>query len=85
MRRMSFASDQVILLKAAYTAVLRGQSVRMGERMVTRADAAWIGGELDRWLRREAAEAAAAAGRSPGVAIADFNCGRAPTVFGVAE
>lgn len=71
---MSFATDQVALLKAAYQAVLRGQSYRMGDQMLTKADAAWISAELDKWLRREASEKAAAAGSS-GYAIADFSGG----------
>lgn len=70
---MSFATEQVALLKAAYQRVLSGQSVRYGERQLTRADAKWISDELDKWLRRVAAEEAAARGGTPGVAIADFS------------
>lgn len=83
---MSFATDQVVLLKAAYAKVLDGQTVRLGERQLTRADAAWIGRELDKWLHRAASEAAVAAGGSAGVAVADFS-GAAGCVaqFGVAE
>lgn len=73
---MSFATDQVALLKSAYQRVLDGQTVRLGERLVTRADAKWISDELDKWLRRVADESRAAAGGAPGVAIADFNGGR---------
>lgn len=72
---MSFATDQVTRLQAAYTAVLQGQTVRFGERQLTRADATWISAELDKWMRRAAAEADAAAGRSSGIAIADFSGG----------
>ncbi|WP_419669180.1 hypothetical protein ACN28O_03195 [Xylella fastidiosa subsp. multiplex] len=54
---MSLATDQVALLKDAYRKVLLGQSVRYGERQVTRADAKWISDELDKWLRRATAEA----------------------------
>lgn len=72
---MSFASDQVTLLQAAYAAVLQGQTIRYGERQLTRADAAWISAELDKWMRRAAAEAEVAAGRTGGVAIADFSHG----------
>jgi hypothetical protein len=70
---MSFATDQVALLKTAYAKVLSGQTVRLGERQLTRADAAWISSELDKWLSRAASEAAAAAGNTPGIAIADFS------------
>lgn len=74
---MSFATDQVTLLQAAYAAVLKGQSYRFGERQLTRADARWISDELDKWMRRANAEAAANAGGTAGVAIADFSgCGR---------
>ena len=72
---MSFATDQVALLKSAYQRVLEGQSVRLGERQLTRADAKWISDELDKWLRRVADEQRAAAGGTPGVSIADFSCG----------
>lgn len=72
---MSFATEQVALLQAAYAAVLKGQSVRYGERQVTRADAAWISAELDKWTRRAAVEAARATGGTPGIAIADFSGG----------
>ncbi len=72
---MSFATDQVALLKTAYAQVLKGQAVRYGERQLTRADAAWISAELDKWLGRAASEATAAAGSAPGVAIADFTDG----------
>ncbi len=74
---MSFATDQVALLQAAYSAVLKGQAWRHGDRQLTRADARWISEELDKWTRRANAEAAANAGATPGVVIADFSgCGR---------
>jgi hypothetical protein len=80
---MSFATDQVALLKSAYAAVLKGQVIRHGERQLTRADAPWISAELDKWMRIAANEAAAAAGGSPGVAIADFSgCGSAGSFRG---
>lgn len=72
---MSFATDQVARLQAAYAAVLDGQEVRFGERMLRSADAEWISAELDKWMRRAAAEQVAAAGGTPGVAIADFSGG----------
>ncbi|KXB13894.1 hypothetical protein ADT29_07510, partial [Xylella fastidiosa] len=71
-RHMSLATDQVALLKDAYRKVLLGQSVRYGERQVTRADAKWISDELDKWLRRAAAEAAPSTGGHVRIAIADF-------------
>lgn len=69
---MSFATEQVELLKEAYRKVTAGQSFRFGERMLTRADAQWISAELDKWLRRQAAEQRAAAGRAD-YAVADFS------------
>ena len=69
---MSFSTEQVELLKEAYRKVTAGQSVRYGERMLTRADAQWISAELDKWLRRQAAERRAAAG-SADYAVADFS------------
>lgn len=73
---MSFAADQVALLKSAYQRVLEGQTVRYGDRQLTRADAKWISDELDKWLRRAADEQRLAAGGTPGVAIADFSGSR---------
>lgn len=73
---MSLATEQVALLTTAYRKVLAGQSVRYGERQLTRADAKWISDELDKWTRRANAEAVASAGGSAGVAIADFGCHR---------
>lgn len=69
---MSFATDQVALLKTAYAGVLKGQSIRYGERQLTRADAVWISSELDKWLRITYREAANASG-SNGYAVADFS------------
>ncbi|AXI83469.1 hypothetical protein FUT69_05885 [Xylella taiwanensis] len=70
---MSIATEHVALLQEAYRKVLAGQSVRLGERQVTRADAKWIGDELDKWMRRAAAESVTG---TAGVAIADFSRGR---------
>ena len=70
---MSFATEQVAILKAAYSAVLGGQQVRYGDRQLTRADAGWISAELDKWLRRVASENARAGGGAAGVSIADFS------------
>lgn len=70
---MSFATEQVELLKQAYRAVVQGgQTFRYGERLLTSADAAWISSELDKWLRRLAAEQRNASG-SADYAVADFS------------
>lgn len=74
---MSFATDQVAMLQAAYAKVLKGQSVRYGDRWLTRAEAKWISDELDKWMARANAESVASAGGTVGVALADFSgCGR---------
>ncbi len=70
---MSFATTIVAQLQDAYSRVLAGQSVRYGERQLTQADAKWISDELDKWMHRANAEAAASCGNAPGVAIADFS------------
>lgn len=70
---MAEAAQMVELLEEAYRDVLKGQSVRYGDRQLTRADAAWIGNELQRWRRIAASESATAAGRMSGVSIADFS------------
>lgn len=82
---MSFATDQVALLKTAYANVLAGQKVRLGERELTRADAEWISKELDKWMRVAANEAAATAGGTAGVAIANFSGAYGPSQFRVAQ
>ena len=70
---MSFATEQVELLKQAYRAVVQGgQTFRYRERQLTSADAAWISSELDKWLRRQAAEQRNASG-SVDYAVADFS------------
>lgn len=69
---MSFATEQVTLLQEAYRKVVSGQSVRYGERQLTRADATWISSELDKWTSRANAEAITNAGGTVGVALADF-------------
>ncbi len=58
---MSFADYQVTLQQAAYAAVLHGQSYRIGDQQLTRADAPWISSELDKWLSRQAPELSLAA------------------------
>jgi len=79
---MSFATEQVELLKSAYRAVTAGQSFRYGERQLTRADAAWISSELDKWLARAAAERRGAGGD---FAIADFSGRPRGRAFRVAD
>jgi len=70
---MSTATEMLGLYLAAEAAVLKGQSFRLGERQVTRADLAQIISGRKEWERRVAAEADAAAGGTAGVAIADFS------------
>jgi hypothetical protein len=69
---MSTATEMRDLYLAAEAAVLKGQSFRLGERQVTRADLAQIITGRKDWERRVSAEASAAAGNA-GYAIADFS------------
>lgn len=81
---MSTATEMRDLYLAAEAAVLKGQSFRLGERQVTRADLAQIIAGRKEWERRVAGETAVARGRSR-YAVADFSdhhCGRS---FRVAE
>ncbi len=70
---MSTATEMLGLYLAAEAAVLKGQSFRLGERYLTRADLDQIIAGRREWERRVAAEAATAAGGTAGVAIADFS------------
>jgi hypothetical protein len=57
----------------AETALLKGQSIRWGERMLTRADLAVVQAGRREWEGKVAAESAAAQGRSSLFAVADFS------------
>lgn len=69
---LSTATDMLAQYLAAEAALLKGQSFRFGERMVTRADLEQIQKGRREWEARVAAEQRAAAGHSSGVALADF-------------
>lgn len=74
---MSTATDMRDLYIAAETAVLKGQSYRMGERMLTLADLEQIRAGRREWEGRVAVEAAASAASGPvGVSFASFRDGR---------
>lgn len=81
---MSTATEMRDLYLAAEAAVLKGQSFRLGERQVTRADLAQIVEGRKEWERRVAGETAAARGRS-GYAVADFSGRGCGGSFRVAE
>ena len=70
---MSTATEMRDLYIAAEAAVLKGQSFRLGERQVTRADLAQLIEGRKEWERRANAESASAAGSTPGIAISDFS------------
>jgi hypothetical protein len=70
---MSTATDLRDAYVAAELAVLKGQSFRMGERQLTRADLVEIRAGRREWEARVAAEAATAAGTATGYALADFS------------
>lgn len=69
---MSQATEMRDLYITAEKAVLKGQSYRFGERMLTRADLVEIRAGRREWEGRVAAEQAARAGVSGGVALASF-------------
>lgn len=70
---MSAASDMRDLYIAAEAAVLKGQSYRLGERMLTLADLEQIRAGRREWEGRVAAENAAAGSCGPaGVSFANF-------------
>ena len=69
---MSIATDMLAQYLAAESAVLKGLSVRLGDRQLTRANLPEIVAGRKEWERRVAAEQGAASGNS-GFAIADFS------------
>jgi hypothetical protein len=69
---MSTASDRLQLYLDAEAAVLKGQSVQLGERRVQLADLAEIRKAITLLRREVAAENAAAAGKTGRFAVADF-------------
>jgi hypothetical protein len=70
---MSIATDKLAEYLAAEAAVLKGQQFRLGDKQVTFAELGAIQAGRAYWERRVASETAAAAGRTPGVALADFS------------
>lgn len=74
---MSTATDMRDLYIAAETAVLKGQSYRLGERVLTLADLEQIRAGRREWEGRVAIETAANAGAGAvGVSFASFRSGR---------
>lgn len=63
---MTTAAEMLQKYIDAEAAVLSGQSVRFGDRMLTRADLAEIRKGRQEWQQRADAEAARAAGRNAG-------------------
>jgi hypothetical protein len=74
---MSTATDMLALYLAAETAVLKGQTFRLGDKQVTFADLSMIQSGRREWELKVRGETDIARGRTPGVALADFNqrCG----------
>lgn len=72
---MSIATQMLDAYLAAELALLKGQSFRFGDKMLTRANLAEVVAERKNWERRVSAEAAAAAGqRGPlSVYVSDFS------------
>lgn len=75
---MSFASDKLADVSAAYDAALKGERYRIADLELQRAPLEVIAKELDKWQRQVNAEQRAAAGDrgSLSVQVADFNHGR---------
>lgn len=73
---MSQSTEMRDAYVAAELAVLKGQSFRFGERMLTRADLVEIRAGRREWEARVAAEATVAAGGNAGIALASFRCDR---------
>ena len=73
---MTTSSEMIDKYKAAEIAVLEGQEVRFGERMLRMADLPEIRAGRAEWERRAASEAAGALGRKSfgglGVSLANF-------------
>ena len=63
---MTAATDLLALYITAETAILQGQSVRLGDRQLTMADLTSVREERARLERRVADESATTAGRSGG-------------------
>lgn len=70
---MSQATEMLALYIAAEQAVLKGQSVRFGERQLNRADLVEIRNGRAEWQRAVNAEQAVAAGRDSRYSLADFS------------
>lgn len=69
---MSTATEMLALYIAAEAAVLKGQSYRYGERMLTRADLVEIRKGRAEWEARVAAENAGPGARRS-ISVADFS------------
>lgn len=69
---MSVATDMLAAYHAAELAVLKGQTFRLGERQLTRANLVEIQTGRAQWQRAVDAEVASTSRRS-GYAVADFS------------
>ncbi len=71
---MSTATDMLAKYLAAEAAILTGQTVRWGERLLTRADLAEVRKGRQEWETKTAAQAGASAThRGPRHLLADFS------------
>ena len=70
---MSTATDMLSAYQDAEKKILLGQSVRFGERQLTRADLAEVRAGRREWEAKVAAEIVIANGRTPGLSVADFS------------
>jgi hypothetical protein len=83
---MSQATDMLAAYTAAEIAVLKGESYRIGDLMLTRANLAEIIAGRQEWQRAVNAEARTAAKQGPlSVHVSDFNHGHTPLGDGRGE
>jgi hypothetical protein len=81
---MSTATDMLALYLDAEVAVLKGTSIRIGDRQLTRANLVEIVAARQNWQRQVNAENAAAAGQKGplSVHVSDFSDGTSRGGFG---
>ena len=70
---MSVATDTLSAYQQAELALLKGQTIRFGDRQLTMANLTEIQSGRREWERRVNSENAANAGTTPGVSVADFS------------
>lgn len=72
---MSTATDMLAAYQQAELKLLKGQTVKFGDRQLTMVNLPEVQAGRREWERRVASETAAAAGRGVGISLADFREG----------